>query len=53
MKISLNGIRNRLDTAKEKISEIEYTVIKASLMKAQREQGPETKQNNIHRTQPQ
>lgn len=52
VEISLNGFRNRLDIAEEKISELEYTVIKASLKKAQREQGPETKQTTCVKHSP-
>lgn len=33
----MDGIRVRLDTAEEKIKELEYIAIKASLKKAQRE----------------
>ena len=36
MKISLDGIRSRLDTA-EKVNKLEYIAVKASLNKAQRE----------------
>lgn len=37
MKISLDEIRSRLDTAEEQIKELEYIAIQASLNEAQRE----------------